>query len=408
MKHMGTQTIETARLRLRKFQESDAGMMYRNWASDDQVTKFLTWPTHQNRDITASLMTDWVAAYEQPETYQWCIEYKEDHEAIGSITVVSMNERVGSVEIGYCIGRSYWNRGITTEAVRAVVDFLFSEVAVNRIEAHVDPRNQGSGSVLLKAGFTYTGLRRQVAINNTGICDVKTYEMLKQDDPRYAESRAYRITDYRSTFHDSWVRCKALSYLSSQFQDQISAQKDVYSEEDGYATTLELVAVTERDEVVGILDIGIYNDARNENNPYVTNLNRGAYMDVLAVHPDYQGRGVAQELIQTAFAQLRAEKIEYVTIFTRDDQAANRLYQKLGAELIATDYRVKGSLKEAGQDIASFVVLPQEQKIEVTDSQGKEVPYMYDSGYYWVYEKEYLELFDIEECVLEHSYAVYL
>lgn len=181
MKHLGTEALETERLTLRKFQLSDAEEMYRNWASNDEVTRFLTWPTHQSSHITASVVAAWVSAYEEPDTYQWCIEHKEAGEAIGSISVVSINPRVESLEIGYCIGKEYWNHGFTTEAVRAVKDFLFSKVAANRIEAHVDPRNQGSGAVLIKSGFTYTGLRRQVAINNTGICDVMTYEVLKED-----------------------------------------------------------------------------------------------------------------------------------------------------------------------------------------------------------------------------------
>lgn len=407
MDHIGTQRIETQRLTLRRFKHSDAEMMYRNWANDDEVTKFLTWPTHQNSNITAALMEAWVMGYEDPETYQWCIEYKENSEAIGSITVVSMLDRVESVEIGYCIGRHYWNQGIMTEAVKEVVDFLFTKVGVNRIEAHADPRNTGSGSVLLKSGFSYTGLRRQIAINNTGICDVKTYELIKENYQQEGDA-TYYITDYLSTFHDSWVRCKALSYLYSQFTDQISAQKDAYSEEDGYIKTIELVALAEEGKVIGILDVGIYNDERNKNDPYVSHLKRGAYMDVLAVHPDYQGKGVAQKLLQTAFEQLRKEAVEYVTIFTRDDQPANRLYQKIGAELIATDYRIKGNLKEATQDIGSFIVNYPEKKIEVRDGYGKEVPYMDDSGYYWVYDEKYLDLFDIEECVLEHSYVVYL
>lgn len=218
----------------------------------------------------------------------------------------------------------------------------------------------------------------------------------------------YTITEYQPAFHDSWIRCKALSYLYSQFNDQINAQKDSYSEEDGYSKAIELVVVTEAGQVIGTLDIGIYNEERNQQDPYVTHLSRGSYMDVLAVHPDYQKQGIAQQLMNTAFDLLREEKIEYVTIFTRDDEAANRLYQKQGAVLLATDYRIKGTLKQTDQNIASFRVLADEKKIEVKDSEGLEVPYMEDTSYYWIYDKKYMDLFDMEECVLEHSYVVYL
>lgn len=222
------------------------------------------------------------------------------------------------------------------------------------------------------------------------------------------ENELYSVTIYQSSYHDSWIRCKALSYLYSQFNDQISNQKDSYSEDDGYDKVLELVALTEEKKVIGILDIGVYNDERNEHDPYVKHLKKGSYMDVIAVHPDYQGKGVAQQLLHVAFEQLKKDGVEYTTIFTRNDQAANRLYKKIGAKLIATDYRVKGRLKETIQDIGAFKVNHSQQRIEVKDSDGQEVSYMYDCGYYWVYDEKYLDLFDIEECVLEHSYFVCL
>lgn len=181
MNHKGTKFLESSRLILRKFKPEDTDEMFQNWASDELVTKFLTWPTHNDTQETSSILNHWISQYKQPETYRWCIALKENKNPIGSISVVSINHHAESLEIGYCIGRDYWNQGFTTEAVQVVVDFLFSQVAANRIEAHIDPKNEGSGAVLVKSGFRYTGLRRQVAINNTGICDVITYEISKDD-----------------------------------------------------------------------------------------------------------------------------------------------------------------------------------------------------------------------------------
>lgn len=55
--------------------------------------------------------------------------------------------------IGYCIGRKWWKQGITSEALKAVIDFLFDEVKTNRIEARHDPRNPNSGLVMKKCGM---------------------------------------------------------------------------------------------------------------------------------------------------------------------------------------------------------------------------------------------------------------
>lgn len=224
--------------------------------------------------------------------------------------------------------------------------------------------------------------------------------MKKHDD--------YRIVQYNSELEDSWIRCKALSYLYSQFNDQIEAKKDTYSSDEGYSEAIELAALNQDNVVIGLLDIGVFNDERNKYYPYVRHLEKGSYMDILAVHPDFQNIGVAQSLIDEGLTLLRSKDIEYVSIFTRDDEPANNLYRKLGATLLAKNYRVKGMLKHDGERIGSFTVNTKQQKIEVLDTKGDEIPYVFDSGYYWVYNKENLGLFDIEDYITEHSYVLYL
>ena len=60
MEHKGTKRIETKRLLLRAFQPGDAEPMYRNWASDPEVTKFLTWPTHKSVEVSQAVVDSWV------------------------------------------------------------------------------------------------------------------------------------------------------------------------------------------------------------------------------------------------------------------------------------------------------------------------------------------------------------
>ena len=61
--HKGTQQLETRRLILRKFTTDDAQAMYENWASDPEVTKFLTWPSHDSVAITELVLNSWVDGY---------------------------------------------------------------------------------------------------------------------------------------------------------------------------------------------------------------------------------------------------------------------------------------------------------------------------------------------------------
>ena len=182
MKHSGTQQLETNRLILRRYGLKDAGAMYQNWASDDEVTKYLTWPTHSSQEISQRVMEDWVNQYSREDYYHWAIVLKDNgDEPIGDIAVVSMNEKVSMAHIGYCIGRTWWHKGITSEALRAVMDFLFDEVDVRRIEARHDPQNPDSGKVMNKCGMKYEGTLRSSDWNNQGICDACYYALLKSE-----------------------------------------------------------------------------------------------------------------------------------------------------------------------------------------------------------------------------------
>ena len=181
MNHSGTKRIETERLVLRAFQLSDVESAYRNWTSDDKVTEFLRWPTHEDISVTESVIKDWIVQSAKPDFYQWAIVLKELDEPIGTISVVEQNEALNSVHIGYCIGSKWWRQGITTEAFAAIIPYLFDEVGVNRIESQHDPNNPYSGDVMKKCGLHYEGTLRQADFNNKGIVDACMYSLLKSD-----------------------------------------------------------------------------------------------------------------------------------------------------------------------------------------------------------------------------------
>ncbi len=182
--HKGTQPIQTPRLLLRRALPEDAEAMLANWASDPEVTRFLTWPPHASLAVTRAVIAGWLEGYREENFYQWMIVLCELGEPIGSISVVSRSDTTESAEIGYCIGRRWWHRGIMTEALEAVIDFLFDEVGVNRVEAKHDPKNPHSGAVMRKCGMKYEGTTRASARNNQGLCDTAHYAILRAERPR--------------------------------------------------------------------------------------------------------------------------------------------------------------------------------------------------------------------------------
>jgi len=155
--------------------------MFNNWASDDEVTEYLTWPTHTDISVSKTVIESWLPQYEKPSHYSWAMVHKELGQPIGSIGAVEQCDDINLVHIGYCIGRTWWNQGYTSEALRELIRFFFEEVGVNRIESRHDPRNPGSGKVMLKCGLQHEGLMRLNDRNNQGICDSVRYALLAQD-----------------------------------------------------------------------------------------------------------------------------------------------------------------------------------------------------------------------------------
>ena len=182
MNHIGTQYIETDRLILRRFELSDAPAMFDNWASDDEVTKYLTWPTHAEISVTEGILGQWIPQYEKDDYYNWAIILKEHgSQPIGNISVAHWHGDGEVPEIGYCMGRRWWHQGIMSEALGVVLDFLFDRVGVERIVALHDTNNPHSGGVMRKCGMAFQGVREKSDRNNQGVCDAAHYSIERED-----------------------------------------------------------------------------------------------------------------------------------------------------------------------------------------------------------------------------------
>jgi len=166
LNHKGTQTIKTKRLILRRFTLDDAQMMFKNWAQDDRVTKYLLWDPHESVEVTSAKLNEWVEQYSKENCYHWVIEF--EGEPVGSIGVVEIEDKHSRGAIGYCIGYDYWNKGIVTEALQGVLDYMFDEVNMNKLYAYHDVENIGSGRVMEKCGMIQEGLLREDMLRRDG------------------------------------------------------------------------------------------------------------------------------------------------------------------------------------------------------------------------------------------------
>lgn len=208
------------------------------------------------------------------------------------------------------------------------------------------------------------------------------------------------IIPYTPRHEKAWVYTKALAYLFSDFFDDNSRAKDSFPS-DIYEDTIELIAL-EGDQLVGLLDIAIYNREYSLSYKYHP-AEKVAYFANLAVHPDHQGKGIAGLLFAEAERLLREKGVQALAIFTRGDQAANHLYQKWGGQLVCRDWLVVGTPK-AGEEDFVFQVKLDEQRLAFVQPDGAEQPYYLREGTYVVAKEDDLALFDIEQVYEERTY----
>lgn len=111
--------------------------------------------------------------------FLWGIEQKSTRKVIGMIEVFDVeNDRFGKV--GYRVSPELWNAGLCTEALRRVIGFIFSETAMDRLEATADVKNIGSNRVLEKCGFHLEGTIRHGKMVST-YCDYNIWGLIRND-----------------------------------------------------------------------------------------------------------------------------------------------------------------------------------------------------------------------------------
>lgn len=175
LKHRGTQEIRTQRLVLRRFREEDAKDFF-EVCRKDEVTRYLTYNSHQSIDDTRSIIALWISEYERQDTYNWAIEL--DGRVVGSIGSVKGNDALSSCTLGWQIDVSCWNKGYMTEAAKAVIAYL-QEVGYIRISSCHDTLNPASGRVMQKAGMTFEGTLRCNLLRKDGtLGDMSVYAVV--------------------------------------------------------------------------------------------------------------------------------------------------------------------------------------------------------------------------------------
>lgn len=178
----------TDRLYLRMIQKSDVPALFRI-KSDRELTSKYGIDPHTTTEQTATWVGSLLDDYNDQKTLFWCICLKGDDTPVGAFTLWNMQLGSLMAELGYELHRDYWRKGIMFEALSVLVDWAFTGMGLNRIEACPIKENTPSVRLLEKLGFKLEGTLRERIFFAGKFRDQLYYSMLRSEWNGFTENR---------------------------------------------------------------------------------------------------------------------------------------------------------------------------------------------------------------------------
>lgn len=172
--------LETDRLILRPVAEKDLEDLYQV-LSDPDVAKFDYFYPLTDREQVKEVIKRYQKQVEDNVEITWGLALKENNKLMGICCLGNIERESKRAEIGYDIAQAYWNKGYATEALKAMVDYGFSVMNLNRIEATITPGNDASIKVLKKLNFVEEGVLRERDLIKGKLEDGVMMSLLKRE-----------------------------------------------------------------------------------------------------------------------------------------------------------------------------------------------------------------------------------
>ena len=173
-------TLETRRLVLRQLTADDSERWFQN-LSDGEVTGLIGMDPLETVQELEEIINSFMDRFKEGAGIIWAITLKESNEFIGTCSYETIDNEKHSGEIGYDLLKEYWGHGFMTEALRAVIDYGFGQLGLDRIEANTAPSNTASRSLLERLGFFEEGLFRESSSFSGEFGDDIHYSLLRRE-----------------------------------------------------------------------------------------------------------------------------------------------------------------------------------------------------------------------------------
>ncbi|MDD3160101.1 MAG: GNAT family protein [Candidatus ainarchaeum sp.] len=153
------------KINLRELKNSDVNSIYEN-AKDPELAKYYLLPIPYEFNHAVELITITNNKLQTKEAISLGIEDKITKQIIGLVSLSFINFSNNTAEIGYWIGKKYWNQGIMTESINLILNFAFNDLKLKRVYARVMHPNMASSRLLENSGFKYEGQVRKGTYRN--------------------------------------------------------------------------------------------------------------------------------------------------------------------------------------------------------------------------------------------------
>lgn len=277
--------IDSTRLILRPWQESDAGSLFR-YACDPETGPAAGWPPHASVEDSLNVIR---TVFSAPETY--AVVLKESGGPVGSVGILLGGAshvagiREDEAEIGYWIGRPYWGRGLAPEAVRCLLRRCFEDLRMTAVWCCYYDGNMKSRRVMDKCGFSFHHTEEGTV---SPLGDVRTEHFMRLTKEEWEASRLLSIRplterdipQMQALFRDTVLHVNVRDYSMEEVEDWASCGDSVEHWRRLLAENNFIGVFDAQDRLIGF-----------------SSMNAAGHLHSMFVHKDRQGRGVASMLL---------------------------------------------------------------------------------------------------------------
>ncbi len=171
----GTAELWTENLLLRRYRPEDAEELYRRFGTDPEMVKYSGWNPYATPEMAQETVRRFIESYTDEHAYSWLMDV--DDIIVGTIGAYDYEN--GQIEVGFSVVKAWQGRGLATEALKKVMEYLTENEGIPCVTAWCAAENIGSGRVLEKAGMRLVRAEKDSLVVGEKVYDKLIYAYRK-------------------------------------------------------------------------------------------------------------------------------------------------------------------------------------------------------------------------------------